>query len=149
MPDNTLYYGDNLEVLRDYIATESVDLIYLDPPFNSNASYNVLFGEQNGSKAAARQAISSAPMRPASASGASSAWESVRTLSREGSQTRRKSLPSRVSDSSSRHGSRWAALHTQSLSGNELLPSVGIAAGAEYHPKSAPHPGPTRFLLPR
>ena len=31
MPDNTLYYGDNLEVLRDYVATESVDLVYLDP----------------------------------------------------------------------------------------------------------------------
>jgi 16S rRNA G966 N2-methylase RsmD len=40
---NALYYGDNLTVLRESIATESVDLIYLDPPFNSNASYNVLF----------------------------------------------------------------------------------------------------------
>ena len=40
---NTLYYGDNLEVLREHVATESVDLIYLDPPFNSNRSYNVLF----------------------------------------------------------------------------------------------------------
>ncbi len=37
----TLYYGDNLQVLRDSIATESVDLIYLDPPFNSNATYDV------------------------------------------------------------------------------------------------------------
>ncbi len=36
-----LYYGDNLQVLRDSIATESVDLIYLDPPFNSNATDNV------------------------------------------------------------------------------------------------------------
>ncbi len=36
-----LYYGDNLQVLRDSIATVSVDLIYLDPPFNSNATYNV------------------------------------------------------------------------------------------------------------
>ncbi len=36
-----LFYGDNLQVLRDSIATESVDLIYLDPPFNSNATYNV------------------------------------------------------------------------------------------------------------
>lgn len=42
---NVLYYGDNLEVLRDYVPTESVDLIYLDPPFNSNRSYNVLFKE--------------------------------------------------------------------------------------------------------
>lgn len=40
---NHLYYGDNLNVLRESIKTESVDLIYLDPPFNSNASYNVLF----------------------------------------------------------------------------------------------------------
>ncbi len=36
-----LYYGDNLQVLRDSIAPESVDLIYLDPPFNSNSTYNV------------------------------------------------------------------------------------------------------------
>ncbi len=48
---NTLYYGDNLDVLRRYIPDESVDLIYLDPPFNSNRSYNVLFREANGSAA--------------------------------------------------------------------------------------------------
>lgn len=41
---NKLYFGDNLEVLRSHIAPESVDLVYLDPPFNSNANYNVLFG---------------------------------------------------------------------------------------------------------
>lgn len=41
--DNRLYYGDNLDVLREHIRGESVDLIYLDPPFNSNASYNLLF----------------------------------------------------------------------------------------------------------
>jgi site-specific DNA-methyltransferase (adenine-specific) len=45
---NTLYYGDNLDILRRYIKDESVDLIYLDPPFNSRASYNVLFEEKNG-----------------------------------------------------------------------------------------------------
>jgi len=54
-PDhNTLFYGDNLTILREHIADESVDLIYLDPPFNSNASYNVLFkapgGEQSQSQ---------------------------------------------------------------------------------------------------
>jgi site-specific DNA-methyltransferase (adenine-specific) len=54
MPENLLYYGDNLDILRRYIADESVDLVYLDPPFNSNASYNVLFAEQNGSRAAAQ-----------------------------------------------------------------------------------------------
>ena len=43
-----LYYGDNLQVLRDSLATESVDLIYLDPPFNSNAAYNVGFLGQWG-----------------------------------------------------------------------------------------------------
>ena len=39
---NTLYYGDNLDVLRRYVKDETVDLVYLDPPFNSNATYNVL-----------------------------------------------------------------------------------------------------------
>ncbi len=48
MPDNRLYYGDNLNILREYIATESVDLIYLDPPFNSSRSYNVLFKDESG-----------------------------------------------------------------------------------------------------
>lgn len=51
---NTLYYGDNLEILRRYVADESVDLIYLDPPFNSKATYNMLFEEHDGSKAAAQ-----------------------------------------------------------------------------------------------
>lgn len=45
---NTLYYGDNLKVLQDHIKDESVDLIYLDPPFNSNRSYNVLFKDESG-----------------------------------------------------------------------------------------------------
>jgi 16S rRNA G966 N2-methylase RsmD len=40
---NALWYGDNLDVLREHIATESVDLIYLDPPFNSNRAYNVIY----------------------------------------------------------------------------------------------------------
>ncbi len=48
MAQNALYYGDNLSVLRESIADESVDLIYLDPPFNSNASYNVLFKAPGG-----------------------------------------------------------------------------------------------------
>lgn len=45
---NALYYGDNLAVLRESIKSETVDLIYLDPPFNSNASYNVLFKAPSG-----------------------------------------------------------------------------------------------------
>ena len=44
-PSNVLYYGDNLDILRRYIDEKSVDLIYLDSPFNSNADYNVLFAE--------------------------------------------------------------------------------------------------------
>jgi len=56
MAKNLLYYGDNLEILRnrDYFKDESVDLIYLDPPFKSNQDYNVLFKEQNGSRSAAQ-----------------------------------------------------------------------------------------------
>jgi len=54
MPQGTLYYGDNLDILRRYVKDESVDLIYLDPPFNSNQSYNVLFAEHDGSQAAAQ-----------------------------------------------------------------------------------------------
>jgi adenine specific DNA methylase Mod len=45
---NKLFYGDNLDVLRDSVADGSVDLIYLDPPFNSNANYNVLFKSKTG-----------------------------------------------------------------------------------------------------
>ncbi len=45
---NTLFYGDNLDILREYVPSESVDLIYLDPPFNSNRSYNVLFRDESG-----------------------------------------------------------------------------------------------------
>jgi DNA modification methylase len=51
---NTLYYGDNLDVLRRHVADESVDLVYLDPPFNSNANYNVLFAAKDGHQAAAQ-----------------------------------------------------------------------------------------------
>jgi adenine specific DNA methylase Mod len=46
--ENTLFYGDNLPILREHIPDESVDLIYLDPPFNSNRSYNVLFKDESG-----------------------------------------------------------------------------------------------------
>jgi adenine specific DNA methylase Mod len=40
---NQLFFGDNLNVLREHIQDESVDLIYLDPPFNSKRDYNLLF----------------------------------------------------------------------------------------------------------
>ncbi|HVB75425.1 MAG TPA: DNA methyltransferase [Ktedonobacteraceae bacterium] len=52
--ENTLFYGDNLPILRDYIADESVDLIYLDPPFNSNRNYNVLFKDESGQQSEAQ-----------------------------------------------------------------------------------------------
>ncbi|MBN2462144.1 MAG: site-specific DNA-methyltransferase [Dehalococcoidia bacterium] len=48
METNVLYYGDNLEILRKYIPDNSIDLIYLDPPFNSKATYNILFKEPTG-----------------------------------------------------------------------------------------------------
>jgi DNA modification methylase len=51
---NQLYYGNNLEILRDYIREESIDLIYLDPPFNSNVNYNILFQEKGGENSAAQ-----------------------------------------------------------------------------------------------
>ena len=54
MPDNKLYYGDNLPILRNYIKDESVDLIYLDPPFNSKANYNILYKEPTGEQSQAQ-----------------------------------------------------------------------------------------------
>ena len=51
---NRLYFGDNLTVLREHISDESVDLVYLDPPFNSKATYNVLFKSAGGSKSQAQ-----------------------------------------------------------------------------------------------
>ena len=51
---NRLYYGDNLDVLRRHVEDSTVDLVYLDPPFNSNANYNVLFAEHDGTKAASQ-----------------------------------------------------------------------------------------------
>lgn len=50
MSANNLYFGDNLEILRNEIKSESVDLIYLDPPFNSKANYNLLFRSPKGHK---------------------------------------------------------------------------------------------------
>lgn len=51
---NQLHYGDNLEVLREKVADESVDLIYLDPPFNSQRNYNLLFKQVKGDAAPAQ-----------------------------------------------------------------------------------------------
>lgn len=54
---NKLYFGDNLVILREHVASESVDLVYLDPPFNSQATYNVLFGEKDGTHSRAQIAV--------------------------------------------------------------------------------------------
>ena len=54
MPEKHLYYGDNLEIMREHVKDESIDLIYLDPPFNSDSAYNVIFDEKNGSKSTAQ-----------------------------------------------------------------------------------------------
>jgi site-specific DNA-methyltransferase (adenine-specific) len=51
---NKLYFGDNLQIMREHISDESVDLIYLDPPFNSKATYNVLFQEKSGDQSRAQ-----------------------------------------------------------------------------------------------
>ena len=51
---NKLFFGDNLPILREHVADESVDLVYLDPPFNSNATYNVLFREAGGELSSAQ-----------------------------------------------------------------------------------------------
>ena len=55
--ENTLYYGDNLDILKRYVPDESVDLVYLDPPFKSSQNYNILFKEKNGSEAASVSSI--------------------------------------------------------------------------------------------
>ena len=52
--ENVLYFGDNLDIMRRYLPDESVDLVYADPPFNSNQNYNVLFKEKDGSQAASQ-----------------------------------------------------------------------------------------------
>ncbi len=52
--ENTLYHGDNLQILREYILDESVDSIYLDLPFNSNRSYDILFRDERGKHAEAQ-----------------------------------------------------------------------------------------------
>src|SRR5438876_8668302 len=50
MAENALYFGDNLEVMRGHIKDESVDLVYLDPPFNSKKDYNLIFSDAEGER---------------------------------------------------------------------------------------------------
>ena len=58
---NTLFYGDNLSILQQHVLDASVDLVYLDPPFNSNRDYNVLFREQSGRESPAQIKASAIP----------------------------------------------------------------------------------------
>ena len=51
---NVLYYGDNLDILRRYLSDASVDLVYLDPPFNSNREDNVMFRDESGNATGAQ-----------------------------------------------------------------------------------------------
>lgn len=52
--ENTLYYGDNLDILKRYVKDETVDLVYLDPPFNSSQCYNAIFTEHTGERSVAQ-----------------------------------------------------------------------------------------------
>jgi hypothetical protein len=74
---NSLYYGDNLPVLREHILDELVNLVYLDPPFNSNASDNVLFKERTGEES------------PAQITALTDTWEWTQEMGTEG---RRRSM---------------------------------------------------------
>ena len=68
MPDpttNVLYYGDNLDILRRYLPDACVDLVYLDPPVNSNRDYNVIFKDESGQRSdASMKAFAHRPRRP-------------------------------------------------------------------------------------
>ena len=83
---NQLYYGDNLDVLRRYVRDESVDLVYLDPPFNSRQDYNVLFAEKDGSRSSSQiHAFEDPPRR---GSGISKASARMRRLSKPAAASR-------------------------------------------------------------
>jgi site-specific DNA-methyltransferase (adenine-specific) len=56
---NVLYYGDNLDIMRRYIPDEAIDLVYLDPPFNSNRAYNIIFRDESGNTTDAQLLASS------------------------------------------------------------------------------------------
>jgi site-specific DNA-methyltransferase (adenine-specific) len=58
---NVLYYGDNLDILRRYLPDAAVDLVYLDPPFNSNRDYNVIFRDESGNATDAQLLVFESP----------------------------------------------------------------------------------------
>jgi hypothetical protein len=59
--ENTLFYGENLPMPRDYIADVSIDLVYLDPPLNSDRTNNVLFNDEMGVESEVQAAAVAAP----------------------------------------------------------------------------------------
>ena len=65
MPENVLYYGDNLDVLRLHVKDDSVDLVYLDPPFKSDQNYNVLFAARDGNCLCAQRSHRALPLSAA------------------------------------------------------------------------------------
>ena len=79
--ENTLFYGDNLDILRDYLIDECVDLIYLDPPFNSSRNYNVLLKDEHGIDSEA-QIVTGRCLEECSLFKASTTWP-LRTVHRE------------------------------------------------------------------
>ena len=90
MSGNVLYYGDNLDILHEHVADESVDLIYLDPPFNSNRNYEVFWGETKEKRAS--KIVTPAP-KPTSTTCGPAAPNSPASFSRK-RKTRRPSTPS-------------------------------------------------------
>ena len=129
---NTLYYGDNLQVLRDHIPDESVDLVYLDPPFNSNASYNVLFREKSGEESAAQ------------IKAFTDTWEWTLETERTFQQDIifHTGTPAAVKDMISRLPAVHRAERHDGLPGDDDAPPGGVAAGSEAYrqPLSALRP---------
>jgi site-specific DNA-methyltransferase (adenine-specific) len=62
MDTNVIYCGDNLEILPKYIPDESIDLIYIDPPFNTSRQYEVFWGEAQERRAGASEGLEITPI---------------------------------------------------------------------------------------
>ena len=120
MADNVLYYGDNLEVLRLHVPDESVDLIYLDPPFNSNANYNVLFKKHDGARAASQiQAFEDTWRWDEGAARVIAAADSLRVVGRAGVNIANMALGSKL-----RGGQAVTILNLDDSVGRELLDHI-------------------------
>ncbi len=96
MDTNALYYGDNLDILRRYLPDASVDLVYLDPPFNSNRDYNVIFRDESGNATDAQLlAFEDTWHWGPSAEATDSSGGGARSRPRESTVTGRRGLPRR------------------------------------------------------